>query len=54
MHNYYMQNANDPTILSEWRRVAYVEEFFDILEEIHCKEKGHVGEKQRYDIHGFT
>lgn len=47
MHlNVVMQNPNDLTMLSEWRRVTYVEDFFDILEEIHCKEKGHVGEKK--------
>ena len=39
----FLKNDNDLTILSQWRRVAFVEDFFDILKEIHCKEKGHVG-----------
>ena len=43
---YIFQNPNDPTILSEWRRVAFVENFFDILTDIHCKEKGHIGTKK--------
>jgi hypothetical protein len=34
------------TILSEWRRVAFVEDFFDVIKEVHCKEKGHVGIKK--------
>ena len=42
----YVQNPNDPTILSDWRRVAFVEDFFDILNKVHCKEKGHIGEKK--------
>ena len=31
--------------------MVFVEDFFSILEEFHCKEKGHVGKKntvQRY------
>ena len=42
----YVQNPNDPTILSDWRRVAFVEDFYDILKEVHCQEKGHIGEKK--------
>ena len=41
-----MQNQNDPTILSNWRKVAIVEDFYTILREIHCVEKGHIGEKK--------
>lgn len=41
-----LKNENDPTILSGWRRVVPVEEFFDIISEVHCKEKGHVGSKK--------
>lgn len=41
-----LQNPNDPTILAKWRRVAFVEDFFEILKEVHCKEKGHVGSKK--------
>ena len=26
--------------------MAFVEDFFDILQEIHCQEKGHIGEKK--------
>ena len=37
---YIFQNPN------EWRRVAFVENFFDILTDIHCKEKGHIGTKK--------
>ena len=32
--------------LSNWRRVAFVEEFFEILKEVHCREKGHIAEKK--------
>ena len=42
----FVQNQNDPTILHDSRRVAFVEEFYDILEEMHCREKGHIGEKK--------
>ena len=42
----YLQNPNDPTILSEWRRVAFVEDFYNILTQVHCKEKGHIGTKK--------
>ena len=46
-HTSFRTLANDPTILSEWRRVAFVENFFDILTDIHCcKEKGHIGTKK--------
>ena len=41
-----MQNENDPTFKSQWRRVAFVEDFYDILTQIHCQEKGHIGEKK--------
>ena len=34
-----LQNENDPTILSEWQHVVPVEEFFDIISEVHCREK---------------
>ncbi len=44
--SFLMQNPNDPTMLSEWRRVAFVENFFGILEEVHCREKGHIGQKK--------
>jgi len=40
------EDPNNPTVLSGWRRVAFVEEFFDILTEVHCKEKGHIGSKK--------
>ncbi len=33
-------------MLSEWRRVAFVEDFFSIFEEVHCREKGHIGQKK--------
>ena len=26
--------------------MAFVEDFYNILEEIHCQEKGHIGEKK--------
>ena len=49
-----LQNPNDPTILSSWRQVAFVEDFFDILKDIHCKEKGHIGSKKTLEeVHAF-
>ena len=38
-------------MLSHVRRVAYIEDFFEILHRVHCQERGHVGYKkllQRY------
>ena len=37
-----VQNENDPTILSGWRCVVPLEEFFDIISEVHCNEKAHI------------
>ncbi len=34
------------TILAGWRRVAYVENFFDVIKQIHSAEKGHIGSKK--------
>ena len=45
-----MQNQNDPTILSNRRKVSFVEDFYTILEEIHCVEKGHIGEKTVMEV----
>ena len=49
----HLQNPNDPTILGNWRRVAFVEEFFDIIQEIHCREKGHIGSKKTVEEVGM-
>ena len=46
-----IQDCSDTTVLSHVRRVAYVEDFFEILHRVHCQERGHVGYKkllQRY------
>ena len=49
-----LQNPNYPTILASWRRVAFVDEFFD-TKNIHCKEKGHVGSKKTVEeVFSFT
>ena len=37
------QNTNDTTVMAKWRRVAFIDEFFDIIEEVHCRQKGHIG-----------
>ena len=34
-------------ILSDWRRVAFVEDFYDILKEVHCQEKGHTDQNRQ-------
>eukprot|EP00731_Ephydatia_muelleri_P017096 Em0010g194a len=34
------QNTNDTTVMAKWRRVAFIDEFF---EEVHCRQKGHIG-----------
>ena len=34
-------------VLSYVRRVAYVEDFYDILHRVHCQERGHVGYKKK-------
>ena len=46
MYLSFAQNPNDPTMLSDCRNVAYVEDFFSILEEVHCQEKSHVDGKK--------
>ena len=33
---FVMKNANDTTILGSWRRVAFLEEFFDSILKSHC------------------
>ena len=49
-----LQNPNDPTILSSWRQVAFVDDFFDILKDIHCEEKGHIESKKTLEeVHAF-
>ena len=40
------QNTNDTTVMAKWRRVAFIDEFFDIIEEVHCRQKGHIGSKK--------
>ena len=39
-------NTNDTTVMAKWRRVAFIDEFFDIIEEVHCRLKGHIGSKK--------
>ena len=39
------QNTNDTTVMAKWRRVAFIDEFFDIIEEAH-RQKGHIGCKK--------
>ena len=41
-----IQDSSDTTVLSHVRRVAYVEDFYDILHRVHCQERGHVGYKK--------
>ena len=49
-----LQNPNDPTILSSWRQVAFVDDFCDILKDIHCEEKGHIESKKTLEeVHAF-
>ena len=33
-------------IMAKWRRIAFIDEFFDIIEEVHCRQKGHIGSKK--------
>ena len=42
----HSQNTNDTTVMAKWRRVAIIDEFFDIIEEVHCRQKGHIGSKK--------
>ena len=32
--------------MAKWRRVAFIDEFFDIIEEVHCRQKGHISNKK--------
>ena len=41
-----VQDFSDTTVLSHFRRVAYVEDFYYILHRVHCQERGHVGYKK--------
>ena len=59
-----LKSENDPTILSGWRRVVPVEEFFDIISEVDFNEKGHIGSKKtvtevtllvpKFDVHVWS
>ena len=40
------QNLNDPNILATWRQVEFTEDFFDIIKDVHCRQKGHIGSKK--------
>ena len=46
MSSCVLQNDNDPTILSGWQCEVPVEEFFDVISEVHCRGKGHIGSKK--------
>ncbi|KAL5488556.1 hypothetical protein EMCRGX_G017510 [Ephydatia muelleri] len=39
------KDCSDTTVLSHVRRVAYAEDFYDILRRVHCQERGHVDYK---------
>ena len=41
-----MQDFSDTNVLSHFRSVAYVEDFYYILHRVHCQERGHVGYKK--------
>lgn len=43
MCSFAVQNKNDTTLLGDWRRVGFVEDFFDIIRQVHVGEKGHIG-----------
>ena len=35
------------TVVAKWRRVTFINEFFDIIEEVHCRQKGrHISSKK--------
>ena len=38
--------CDDTTVMAKWRQVAFIDEFFDIIEEAHCRQKGHIGSKK--------
>ena len=44
--SYILQNPNDTTILSGWRRIAFVEDFYDVIHGVHATSKGHNGTKK--------
>ena len=37
------QSTNDTTVMAKWIRVAFIDEFFDFIEEVHCRQKGYIG-----------
>ena len=39
-------NNEHATSLSEWRKVVFVEDLYDAISEVHCREKGHIGSKK--------
>ena len=39
-------NNEHATSLSEWRKVVFVEDLYDVISEVHCREKGHIGSKK--------
>ena len=48
MYACMLQNEHDRTMLKGYRRVAIVEEFYDILQQIHDKESVHAGSRKTY------
>ena len=40
------QDKNDTTLLGRFRRVAYIEDFYEILSRIHSVERCHMGYKK--------
>ena len=50
----YLPNTNDITVMAKSRRAAFMDEFFDIIEEVHCRQKGHVGSKKPLSLHVYT
>ena len=31
---------------AKWRRVAFIDELFDKIEKVHCRQKGHISSKK--------
>ena len=44
----FLQSQNDRTLMKGYRRVAFVEEFWDILKQIHNNNGLHAGVKKTF------
>ena len=45
----FIQKVEDNSVLGQYRRIAYVEEFYQIIRDVHDKDLLHAGYKKTFD-----